>query len=114
MKNTYNNTFKTGLILSTALLTGALAITAAFTQGKAEASQNATSIASVTISAKRMTAEQKLAYDTADNLAQNVTHTVLISAKRLTAQEKLAIDMEDQIERQQLAEKAASRKHVQG
>lgn len=111
MKNTFNNTFKTGLILSTALLTGALAITAAFTQGEAEASMN---IASVTISAKRMTAEQKLAYDTADNLAQNVTHTVLISAKRLTAQEKMAIDMEDQIVRQQLAEKTASLKHIQG
>jgi len=111
MKNTFNNTFKTGLILSTALLTGAMAITAAFTQGKAEASMN---IASVTISAKRMTAEQKLAYDTADNLAQNVTHTVLISAKRLTAQEKMAIDMEDQIVRQQLAEKTASLKHIQG
>lgn len=111
MKNTFNNTFKTGLILSTALLTGALAITAAFTQGKAEASMN---IASVTISAKRMTAEQKLAYDTADNLAQNVTHTVLISAKRLTVHEKMTIDMEDQVVRQQLAEKTASRKHVQG
>ncbi|MBC3908831.1 hypothetical protein [Undibacterium umbellatum] len=111
MKNTFNNTFKTGLILSTALLTGALAITAAFTQGKAETSMN---IASVTISAKRMTAEQKLAYDTADNLAQNVTHTVLISAKRLTAQEKMAIDMEDQVVRQQLAEKTASLKHIQG
>ncbi|MFZ6741798.1 hypothetical protein ACO0LC_01050 [Undibacterium sp. JH2W] len=103
MKNTINNTFKTGLILSTALLTGALAITAAFTQGNAEASMN---IASVTISAKRMTEEQKLAFDA----AQDITQTVLISAKRLTAEEKLTMDKEDQFERQQLAEKAASRK----
>ncbi|MES2038113.1 MAG: hypothetical protein V4495_09755 [Pseudomonadota bacterium] len=110
MKNTINNTFKTGLILSTALLTGALAITAAFTQGKAEASQNVTSIASVTISAKRMTEEQKLAFDA----AQDGTQTVLISAKRMTADEKMAMDRDEQFERQQVAEKAASRKHVQG
>ncbi|MBI1772508.1 MAG: hypothetical protein HYR68_09235 [Burkholderiales bacterium] len=107
MKNTFNNTFKSGLILSTALLTGALAITAAFTQGKAEASMN---IASVTISAKRMTEEQKLAFDA----AQDVTQTVLISAKRMTADEKMAMDRAEQFERQQVAEKAASRKHVQG
>ncbi|MFZ6777755.1 hypothetical protein ACO0LD_13065 [Undibacterium sp. Ji83W] len=107
MKNTFNNTFKSGLILSTALLTGALAISAAFTQGKAEASMN---IASVTISAKRMTEEQKLAFDT----AQDGTQTVLISAKRMTADEKMAMDRDEQFERQQVAEKAASRKHVQG
>ncbi|BBB69882.1 hypothetical protein UNDYM_5629 [Undibacterium sp. YM2] len=106
MKNTINNTFKSGLILSTALLTGALAITAAFTQGKAEASMN---IASVTISAKRMTEEQKMAYDA----TQNAMQTVLISAKRMTDEEKLAMDEAEKFQRQQVAQKAA-RKNIQG
>ncbi|MFZ6736031.1 hypothetical protein ACO0LG_29195 [Undibacterium sp. Ji42W] len=106
MKNTINNTFTSGLILSTALLTGALAITAAFTQGTAEASMN---VASVTISAKRMTEEQKMAYDA----TQNAMQTVLISAKRMTDEEKLAMDEAEQFQRQQVAQKAA-RKNIQG
>ncbi len=106
MKNAINNTFKSGLILSTALLTGALAITAAFTQGKAEASMN---VASVTISAKRMTEEQKMAYDA----TQNAMQTVLISAKRMTDEEKLAMDEAEKFQRQQVAQKAA-RKNIQG
>ncbi len=106
MKNTINNTFKSGLILSTALLTGALAITAAFTQTKAEASMN---VASVTISAKRMTEEQKIAYDA----TQNAMQTVLISAKRMTDEEKLAMDEAEKFQRQQVAQKAA-RKNIQG
>ncbi|MFZ6708387.1 hypothetical protein [Undibacterium sp. TC9W] len=106
MKNTINSTFKSGLILSAALLTGALAITAAFTQGKAEASMN---VASVTISAKRMTEEQKMAYDA----TQNAMQTVLISAKRMTNEEKLAMDEAEKFQRQQVAQKAA-RKNIQG
>lgn len=107
MKNTINNTFKSGLILSTAVLTGVLAIAAAFTQAPAVASA---SVPSVTIVAQRMTAEQKLAYDA----AQEGTQIVLISAKRLTAEQKLAMDKEDQFERQQLAEKIATGQDVQG
>ncbi|MFZ6679447.1 hypothetical protein [Undibacterium sp. Tian12W] len=109
MKNAINNTFKSGLILSTALLTGALAITAAFTQSKAEASMNVASIASVTISAKRMTEEQKMAYDA----TQNAMQTVLISAKRMTDEEKLAMDEAEKFQHQQVAQKAA-RKNIQG
>ena len=109
MKNTINNTFKSGLILSTALLTGVLAISAAFTQGKAEASQNVTSVASVTITGKRMTEEQKIAFDA----TQNATQTVFISAKRMTDEEKLAMDEAEQIQRQQVAQKA-TRKNIQG
>lgn len=111
MKNTINNTsknaFKNSVILSAALLTGALAINTAFNQVNATESSH---IASVTIVAKRMTEEQKLAYDA----AQNTVQTVLISAKKLTGEQKLAMDREDQFERQQIAQRVALRKHIQG
>ncbi|MCH8621442.1 hypothetical protein [Undibacterium sp. TS12] len=107
MKNTSKNTFKNGVILSVALLTGALAISSAFTQVNANESHD---IASVTIVGKRMTEDQKLAFDA----AQDMTQTVLISAKRLTAEQKQAMDMEDQFARQQVAQKEAARKQIQG
>jgi hypothetical protein len=107
MKNTFKNSFKNKLILSTALLTGVLAISSAFQQVKAE---DGSDIPSVTVVAKRMSAEQKLAYDE----SQPAMQTVLVSAKRLSTEQKNAMDKEDQIERQQVAEREHARKHVQG
>ncbi|MFZ6768856.1 hypothetical protein ACO0LM_17500 [Undibacterium sp. Di26W] len=107
MKNTITNTMKNGLIMSTALITGVLAIGSAFTQVQA---QDNAALQSVTIVAKRMSEEQKIAFDT----AQDPAHVVMISAKRLTAEQKMAMDREDQFERSQLAEKTPARRHVQG
>ncbi|MFZ6760965.1 hypothetical protein ACO0K9_27480 [Undibacterium sp. Ji50W] len=107
MKNTITNTMKNGLILSTALVTGVLAIGSAFTQVQA---QDSAALQSVTIVAKRMSEEQKIAFDT----EQDPAHVVMISAKRLTAEQKLVMDREDQFERSQLAEKTPARRHVQG
>ena len=48
-------------------------------------------IQKVTIAAKRMSPEEKLAFD----LQSTGMHTVVISAKRLTAEQKLAMDAQD-------------------
>ncbi|MBC3920762.1 hypothetical protein H8L32_25070 [Undibacterium sp. CY18W] len=109
MKNTIANTMKSGLILSTALVAGVLAIGSAYTQVQAQDKQDNVAVQSVTIVAKRMSEEQKIAFDT----AQDATHVVMISAKRLTAEQKMAMDKEDQFERSQLAEKTPARR-VQG
>ncbi|MBR7745709.1 hypothetical protein [Undibacterium baiyunense] len=45
----------------------------------------------VTVSAKRMSPEEKLAFD----LQSTGMQTVIISAKRLTAEQKLAMDAQD-------------------
>lgn len=107
MKNTITNTMKSGLILSTALVAGVLAIGSAFSQVQV---QDNTAMQSVTVVAKRMSEEQKIAFDT----AQDTTQVVLISAKKLTAEQKMAMDREDQFGRSQLAEKTPAHRHVHG
>lgn len=48
----------------------------------------------VTITAQRMTEQQKIAFDLAQSTP--TVHTVEITGKRLTAEEKLAFDRQDQ------------------
>lgn len=89
-----------GLIFSGALLAALFCVEQAFEAPASPAVQT------VTIIAKRMSADEKFAYD----LAQAPIQTVIISAKRLSEAEKLAMDQEDANAR--LAAKTASR--VQG
>ncbi len=63
-------------ILTTAIFTGTIAVASAFMQ------ENAQATPTVTISAKRMTVDEKIAYDTV--LFGQTQQTVLISAKRPT------------------------------
>ncbi len=63
-------------ILTTAIFTGTIAVVSAFYQ------ENAQATPTVTISAKRMTVDEKIAYDT--ELFGQTQQTVLISAKRIT------------------------------
>lgn len=51
------------------------------------------SIATVTITAQRLTEQQKIAFDVEQ--AGHSMQTVLIAAKRLTAEEKFAFDQQD-------------------
>ncbi|MFZ6645550.1 hypothetical protein ACO0LO_07535 [Undibacterium sp. TJN25] len=83
------NTFTSGIILASALVTALFASGCAY---QATAQQQAsTSVQTVTVTAKRMTTDEKIAYDTANTTAQ----TVVMVAKRLTAEQKLAMAQED-------------------
>lgn len=92
------STFKTTTILASASLAAVLMIAAAFqAPTPAQASVQTSEVASVTVVAKRMSAEQKLAYDLETQTAKvaDAVHTVVISSKRLSAEQKLAMDRED-------------------
>lgn len=91
-------TVKTTTILSTASLAAVLFVAAAFhTQIPAPDSK----IASVTVSAKRMSLAEKQAFD----LESQGVQTVVISTKRLTAEQKLAMAKEDRANQLALAQK---------
>jgi hypothetical protein len=95
-------TFKTTTILTSAALAAIFSVAAAF-QIPATVPAQAAEIASVTVTAKRMSAEQKLAFD----LENQEMQTVVISTKRLTAEQKLAMAQEDQAIQAALVRKAA-------
>ncbi len=84
------NTFKSSVIVATALLAAVFASGCAF-QSAAQQQVAASAVQTVTITAKRMTTDEKIAFDTANASAQ----TVVIAAKRLTAEQKLAMLQED-------------------
>ncbi|MFZ6843428.1 hypothetical protein [Undibacterium sp. RuTC16W] len=86
-------TFKTSAILSTALVAGIFAVGAAFQPVAVSAPAPVAQIQTVTIVAQRMSADQKLAFDTEAAGVQ----TVVISAKRLTEEQKMAMAQEDQV-----------------
>ncbi len=92
------STFTTSAILTAASLAAVLSIAAAF---HVPAPATASNIASVTVSAKRMSAEQKLAFD----LDAQGVQTVVISTKRLSAEQKLAMAQEDRAIQVALAQK---------
>lgn len=92
------STFKTTTILTTASLAAVLSIAAAF---QLPATAPASNIASVTVSAKRMSPEQKLAFD----LESQGVQTVVITSKRLSPQQKLAMAQEDRAMQVALAQK---------
>lgn len=92
--------FKTPVASSALLIAGAfaaiLAVGAAFQPVSSNANVNKqvaqAQIQTVTIVAKRMSADEKLAFDTQANGIQ----TVVISAKRLSPEQKLIMAQEDQ------------------
>lgn len=76
----------------TILLTGLVAmLTVAGAANAYQARNNTTPVQAVTIIAKRMTAEEKRAFD----LQSSGFQTVVISAKRLTPEQKTAMDQQD-------------------
>lgn len=98
------SSFKTTTILATASLAAVLSIAAAF---QVPTAAPAVGVASVTVSAKRMNAEQKLAFD----LEVQDVQTVVISTKRLSQEQKLAMAQEDRAMQIALAQK---RLRIQG
>ncbi len=92
------STFKSATILTSASLAAVLSIAAAF---HVSAPTTASKIASVTVSAKRMSAQQKQAFD----LEAQGVQTVVISTKRLSPEQKLAMAQEDKAMQVALAQK---------
>lgn len=86
-----NKTLKTSAALISALT---ISIAIGTTSSASETKTNATTIHSavqtVTIAAKRLSAEQKAAYD--QEQTNHAVQTVIISAKRLSPQAKIAFD----------------------
>ncbi|MBI3283628.1 MAG: hypothetical protein HYZ65_02075 [Burkholderiales bacterium] len=85
------NKFNTA-VLSLAVVVAGCAVAAAFQQGKQLAAVN--QMATVTITAQRLTQEQKIAYDMQQS--GQAMQTVLVTAKRLGAEEKSAMDRQEQ------------------
>lgn len=75
------------VILMLAASAVALSFAAAY-QAKLHIRENAPAVQKVVIAAKRMSAEEKLAFD----LQNSAMQTVVIRAKRLTAEEKQMMD----------------------
>jgi len=84
------NTFKFGVIAASALVAAVFASGCAL-HATAPQQVAAGQVQTVTITGKRMTTDQKIAFDTANT----GTQTVVIAAKRLTAEQKLAMLQED-------------------
>jgi hypothetical protein len=91
-------------ILLTATLLAIVSVATAFQQSEP---LDRGQIQTVHISAKRMSEQQKLAYDTQGQEAQ----TVLIVAKRLTPEQKLAMDRQDHALHSVLAQRQAKAKN---
>ncbi|WP_394782311.1 hypothetical protein [Undibacterium sp.] len=86
------NTFKFGVIAATAVVSAlVIAATSGCAYQATAPQQAAAAVQTVTITAKRMTTDEKIAYDTTNIEAQ----TVVMVAKRLTAEQKLAMIQED-------------------
>ncbi len=100
MKTSTKTNFSARTIISVALISGALFVTAAF-QSPASAPDFSESLQTVNVTAQRMSQAEKNAYD----LQTSSMQTVVISAKRLTADQKLAMALEDQGQQQAAAEK---------
>lgn len=79
-------------VLSSAAFAATLVVASAFLQG-APAAATANGMNTVTITAQRMTQEQKIAYDIQQS--GQPMQTVLVAAKRLSAEEKFALDQQD-------------------
>lgn len=86
-----NNSIKTGAALVSALVFSLAVAAASSATGTQDQKHNADTAAQiVTVAAKRMSKEQKAAYD--QEQASHGVQTVIISAKRLSPQAKLAYD----------------------
>jgi uncharacterized membrane protein YkvI len=80
------------VIVTVAAVAAAISLVAAF-QASKKVQMPANEIQTVTVSAKRMTVEQKMAFD----LQSTGMQTIVISAKRLTPAQKNAIDEQDRV-----------------
>lgn len=106
MKLTLTLTSTAATILAGVTLAAIFSTTAAFqtpTSTPVVASAQTPQIASVTVTAKRMSTEQKLAFDHENQGIQ----TVVISTKRLSPEQKLAMAQEDQAMQAALVRKFA-------
>lgn len=93
-------------LLAGVTMAAIFSVAAAFqtpTSAPVAAPAQAAQIASVTVTAKRMSAEQKLAFD----LENQGFQTVVISTKRLSPEQKLAMAQEDQAMQAALVRKFA-------
>lgn len=94
------NTLKNTAVLASALVAGLFSVVTAF-QMPAAAPASELAAQTISISAKRMSAAEKIAFDREDS----ATQMVVISAKRLTAEQKLAMALEDKNAQQLAAHK---------
>nr|WP_315484470.1 hypothetical protein [uncultured Undibacterium sp.] len=62
----------------------------------------------VVVSAKRMSAEEKLSFD----LQNSAMQTIVISAKRLTAEQKIAMDAQERAEQTMAAKPVSSARNT--
>lgn len=88
-------TFNTKTVLTSAILISVLSVAAAFQvseRAPQAAPQAAAQIQTVTITAQRMSAQQKLDFDQQNS----TTQTVFIRAKRLSSVQKIAMALQDQ------------------
>lgn len=86
-----NNSLKTGAaLLSTFAISLALAAASSATDVTKNKQISNAEVQTITVTAKRMSNEQKVAYD--QEQASHGVQTVVISAKRLSPQAKLAYD----------------------
>lgn len=93
---------KNKVVIVSALLAGLFSVATAF-QMPVATSASVTGFQTVSISAKRMSAAEKIAFDLQDSAIQ----TVVISAKRLSPEQKQAMILEDKNAQQLAANKAA-------
>lgn len=84
-------TFNTKTVLTSAILISVLSVAAAFQLPDRNQKPEA-EIQTVSITAQRMSAEQKLAFDQENS----PTQTVIIRAKRLSNAQKIAMTLQDQ------------------
>lgn len=93
-------TLKNTTVIASALLAGLFSVVTAF-QMPVATNASVTGLQTVSISAKRMSAAEKIAFDREDS----ATQMVVISARRLTAEQKLAMIMEERNAQQLAAQK---------
>lgn len=98
------STIKNSLILSIALCAGVAAVSQAFT---AETRSTQAEIQTVSIVAKRMTEQEKIAFDTESAEVQQV----IVAARRMNAEEKFAYDQQFSVN-QKLAQKSVNGKAI--
>ena len=85
---------KTNLTLLTiCAFTATIVAVASHGDNQSDKLNTTASIPTVTITAQRLTEQQKIAFDV--DQAKNTMQTVFIAAKRLSAEEKLALDQQD-------------------
>ncbi|NDI85283.1 hypothetical protein [Undibacterium crateris] len=98
------STTKNNLILSIALFAGVAAVSQAFT---VETRPAQSEIQTVSIVAKRMSEQEKIAFDTESAEVQQV----IVAARRMNAEEKIAFDQQFSVN-QTLAQKSVNGKAI--